>query len=98
MTAAQAWLEMMLSARQVASVIYRKIKTSQGNIFTDPMASGGGLTDLILRCLVFGAVSLRKVSSWLLIVLRTRKKGRGARRSPTTFKSRAWEDRDTREL
>ena len=31
----------------------RKIKTSQGNIFTTPMASGGGLTDLILRCLVF---------------------------------------------
>ena len=33
--------------------LYRKIKTSQGNIFTAPMASGGGLTDLILRCLVF---------------------------------------------
>ena len=33
--------------------IYRKNKKSQGNIFTAPMASGGGLTDLILRCLVF---------------------------------------------
>ena len=32
---------------------YRGIKTSQGNIFTAPIASGGGLTDLILRCLVF---------------------------------------------
>ena len=30
--------------------IYRKIKTSQGYFFTAPMASGGGLTDLILRC------------------------------------------------
>ena len=30
---------------------YRIIKTSQGKIFTAPMASGGGLTDLILRCL-----------------------------------------------
>ena len=30
------------------TLIYRKIKTSQGNIFMDPMASGVGLTDLIL--------------------------------------------------
>ena len=32
--------------------IYRKIKTSRGNIYTAPMASGGGLADLILLCLV----------------------------------------------
>jgi len=38
---------------QEAIEYYRKIKTSQGNIFTAPMASGGGLTDLILRRLVF---------------------------------------------
>ena len=37
-------------------VIYiGKIKTSQGNIPTAPMASSGGLTDLILRCLVVGS-------------------------------------------
>jgi len=29
---------------------------SQGNITASPMASSGGLKDLILRCLVFGAV------------------------------------------
>jgi len=59
-------------------VLYRKIKTSQGNIFTTPMASGagGGLTDLILRCLVFGAVPFWKVSPWLLMALRIYKKGR----------------------
>jgi len=33
--------------------MYRKIKTSQGNIFTAPMASGVVVTDLILRCLIF---------------------------------------------
>ena len=46
------------------------------------MASGGGLTDLILRCLVFGAVPFWKVSPWLLMALRIYKKGRWARRSP----------------
>ena len=67
----------------VVVVIYiGKIKTSQGNITTAPMASGGGLTDLILRCLVFGAVPLRKVSPCLLMALRILNEGRGARRSP----------------
>jgi hypothetical protein len=28
---------------------------SQGNITASPMASGGGLKDLILRCLVVGS-------------------------------------------
>ena len=37
----------------VAVIYIGKIKTSQGNIFTAPTASGEGLTDLILRCLVF---------------------------------------------
>ncbi|SVD50574.1 uncharacterized protein METZ01_LOCUS403428, partial [marine metagenome] len=51
-------------------------KTSQGNITTAPMASSGGLTDLILRCLVFGTVPFWKVSPWLLMALRIYKKGR----------------------
>jgi len=51
------------------------------------MVSGGGLSDLILRCVwflgfVFGAVPLREISPWLLLALRIRKKGRGARWSP----------------
>ena len=66
----------------VFNEIYKKIKASQGNIFTAPMASGGGLTDLILQCLVFGAVPLRKVSPWILMALRIRKKGLGSRRFP----------------
>jgi len=55
---------------------------SQGNITTAPMASSGGLKDLILRCLVFGAVPFWKVSPWLLMAMRIYKKGRWARRSP----------------
>ena len=31
--------------------MYRKIKTSQGKIFTDSMASRGLLTDFVSRCL-----------------------------------------------
>ena len=62
------------------------------------MASGGGLTDLILRCLVFGAVPFWKVSPWLLMAQRIYKKVCWARRSLTAFNGRTWEDRDTREL
>ena len=62
------------------------------------MASGGGLTDLILRCLIFGAVPFWKVSPWLLMAQRIYKKVRWARRSLTAFNGRTWEDRDTREL
>jgi len=40
------------------------------------MASSGGLKDLILRCLVFGAVPFWKVSPWLLMAQRIYKKGR----------------------
>ena len=49
---------------------------SQGNITMTPMASGGGLTDLILLYLVFGVVPFWKVSPWLLMALRICKKGR----------------------
>jgi len=55
---------------------------SQGNITESPMASGGGLKDLISRCLVFVAVPFWKVSPWLLMAMRICKKGRWARRSP----------------
>ena len=48
---------------------------SQGNITMTPMVSGGGLTDLILLCLVFGVVPFWKVSPWLLMALRIYKKG-----------------------
>jgi len=58
---------------------------SQGNITMTPMASGGGLTDLILLCLVFGVVPFWKVSPWLLMALRICKKGRWARRSLYRF-------------
>ncbi len=50
-------------------MIYKKIKTSQGNIFTAPMASGGGLTDLILRCLVFVNKRIKVVSENLERIL-----------------------------
>ena len=39
-----------LSKSRTRCIWYWKIKTSQGNIFTAPMASGGWLTDLILQC------------------------------------------------
>ena len=49
-----AMLFLILLFFVVMSILcYRKIKTSQGDIFTAPMASGGELTDLILRYLVF---------------------------------------------
>jgi len=40
---------------------------SQGNITESPMASGGGLKDLILRCLVFGSSG----SSWRTTITTT---------------------------
>ncbi len=49
---------------------------SQGNITVSPMASGGGLKDLILLCFVFVAVPFWKVSPWLLMAMRICKKGR----------------------
>ena len=46
-----AMLFLILLFFVVMSILcYRKIKTSQGDIFTAPIASGGELTDLILRC------------------------------------------------
>ena len=41
----------------------RKIKTCQGNNFNVSSALGGGIADLILQCLVLGAVPLRKAST-----------------------------------
>ena len=49
---------------------------SQGNITASPMASGGGLKDLISLCFVFVAVPFCKVSPWLLMAMRICKNGR----------------------
>ena len=60
-----------------------------------PMASGRGLTDLILRCLVFGIVPFWKVSPWLLMALRIYIKGHAEHTDPlTAFNGRTREDQE----